>query len=260
MAKLRASLEIIAPTVEDAVARGAEELGLPRERLEVEVLDEGTKGLFGLGSRQARVRLTVREPGQVPEPPPAPPEAAPEQPATVETPPQPSRAPALTSEVGPEELRMERVTRETVLELLERMGFDAEVQTHWGEPDAPGETRYLHVDIEGEDLGPLIGRHSETLSAFQYITRLIVGKELETGAPVIVDIGGYRARRERQLRRMARQMAKQAVERNRTMSLEPMPPNERRIIHLELRDDDTVTTESIGEGDRRKVTIIPSQS
>lgn len=261
MAKLRASLEIIAPTVEDAVARGAEELGLPRERLEVEVLDEGTKGLFGLGSRQARVRLTVREPSQTPEAAPTPPETVEEQPGPVEMPPQPSRREAPTSaEFGPEELRMQRVTRETVLELLERMGFEADVQTHWGEPDAPGETRYLHVDIEGEALGSLIGRRSETLSAFQYITRLIVGKELETGAPVIVDIGGYRARRERQLRRMARQMAKQAVERNRTMSMEPMPPNERRIIHLELRDDDSVTTESIGEGDRRKVTIIPRQS
>lgn len=264
MAKLRASLEIIAPTVEDAVARGTQELGLPPEQLEVEVLDEGTKGLFGLGSRQARVRLTVREPGQAPEEAleeaPTAPEAAEAPPAWTERPAPAPRPEAPSAELGPEEMEMERVTRETVLELLDRMGFRAEVETHWGEPDAPGETRYLHVDIEGEDLGALIGRRSETLSAFQYITRLIVGKELETGAPVIVDIAGYRARREGQLRRMARQMAKQAIERNRTISMEPMPPNERRIIHLELRDDDAVTTESVGEGDRRKVTIIPHQS
>jgi spoIIIJ-associated protein len=264
MAKLRASLEIIAPTVEDAVERGAKELGLAPERLEIEVLDEGAKGLFGLGSRQARVRLTVREPGQAPKAAleEAPPAAAviEEQPAPAERRAQVAPAESPAAELGAVELEMERVTRETVLELLDRMGFRADVRTHWGEPDAPGETRYLHVDIEGEDLGALIGRRSETLSAFQYITRLIVGKELETGAPVIVDIGGYRARRERQLRRMARQMAKQAVERNRTMSMEPMPPNERRIVHLELRDDDAVTTESVGEGDRRKVTIIPRTS
>jgi spoIIIJ-associated protein len=274
MAKLRASVEIIAPSVEEAVERGARELGLEPEELEVEVLDEGSKGLFGLGSRQSRVRLTVRdreaeaEQAEVtaapePEPPaaPAPPEREPTAPTMAEEP--PSRvevAPPTPADISAEQAEIERVTRETVAELLERMGFSAEIQSHWGEPDAPGETRYLHVDVEGDNLGALIGRKSETLSAFQYITRLIVGKELEAPAPVIVDVDGYRARREDQLRRMARQMAKQAVDQNRTMRLEPMPPNERRIIHIELRENDAVTTESIGEGDRRKVTIIPTQS
>lgn len=273
MAKLRASLEIIAPSVEEALQRGAQELGLDPEELEVEVLDEGSKGLFGLGSRQARVRLTVRDkeaeveeapaaPAPEPAPPPAPtpPEPEPTPPAAPEAaPPQVEAAPPVPTDISAEQAELERVTRETVVELLERMGFSAEVHSHWGEPDAPGETRYLHVDIEGDNLGALIGRKSETLSAFQYITRLIVGKELEKPAPVIVDVDGYRARREEQLRRMARQIARQAVDQNRTMRLEPMPPNERRIIHLELREDDAVTTESVGEGDGRKVTIIPAQ-
>lgn len=74
----------------------------------------------------------------------------------------------------------------------------------------------------------------------------------------MVDVEGYRARRERQLRRLARRMAQQAVERGRTMVLEPMPAHERRIIHLELRDHEQVRTESVGEGERRKVTIIPT--
>ncbi len=76
---------------------------------------------------------------------------------------------------------------------------------------------------------------------------------------MVIDVEGYRARREQQLRRLARRMADQAIELGRTMVLEPMPPNERRIIHIELRDHPSVATESIGEGARRKVTIIPNR-
>jgi spoIIIJ-associated protein len=103
----------------------------------------------------------------------------------------------------------------------------------------------------------LIGRRGETLSALQYITRLIVGKELHKPIAVVIDVEGYRARREQQLRRLARRMAQQTIERGRTMSLEPMPANERRIIHIELREHSQVYTESVGEGEKRKVTIIP---
>jgi spoIIIJ-associated protein len=111
--------------------------------------------------------------------------------------------------------------------------------------------------LHGTDLSILIGHRGETLAALQYITRLIVGKELHRPLPIVLDVEGYRARRERQLRQLAQRMAQQAVERGRTMTLEPMPANERRIIHIELRDHAQVTTESIGEGEHRKVTIIP---
>ena len=123
--------------------------------------------------------------------------------------------------------------------------------------NAPGKLRPLFVDIHGDDLSLLIGRGGDTLDAFQYIVRLILGKELKKPVPVIIDVEGYRARREQTLRRLARRMADQALERGRTLSLEPMPPNERRIIHIELRENPDVRTQSVGEGDRRKVTIIP---
>jgi len=231
----------IAPTVEEAIRRGAEELGLPQETFEVEVLDKGGKGLFGLGSRQARVRLTVR---------------AYEAPSAAEA---PEPAAEAAADLGEEESDEEalRVTRDTVQELLQRMGVEAEIHAAWGEPDAPGKIRPLHVDIHGDDLSLLIGRRGETLSALQYITRLIVGKELKRPISVLIDVEGYRARREQQLRRLARRMASQAVETSRTMTLEPMPAYERRIIHLELRDDPNVDTLSVGEGRHRKVTIIP---
>ncbi|MDF1500472.1 MAG: Jag N-terminal domain-containing protein [Anaerolineales bacterium] len=245
MKDTRPSLEIIAPTVDEAIAQGATELGLPEEALEIEILDEGGGGLFGLGSRQARVRLTVRSAeGQ--------PSAAPvasESPAETED--------RIEDTDLDEEAEALRITRDTVEELLQRMNIQAEVDAYWGEADTPGKIKPLHVEIHGDDLSILIGRRGKTLSALQYITRLIVGKELKRPVSVMIDVEGYRERREQQLRRLARRMATQAVETSRTMSLEPMPAYERRIVHIELRGDPQVETLSVGEGKRRKVTIVP---
>jgi spoIIIJ-associated protein len=247
MSESQPSIEVIAPTIEEAVAKGVRELGVPQEDLTVEVLDEGSKGLLGVGSRQARVRLTLGgEPGQPPM------DTA--EPAAAKAPPPASSAAA---DEGDEQELTLQLTHEAVEDLLERMEVEAEVEAHWGEPDAPGKLRPLFVDIHGNDLSLLIGRGGDTLDSLQYIVRLILGKELKKPVPVIIDVEGYRARREQTLRRLARRMAEQALERGRTLSLEPMPPNERRIIHIELRDNPKVRTQSIGEGDRRKVTIIP---
>jgi spoIIIJ-associated protein len=234
MGTMRTSLEVIAPTVDEAVARGAAELGRPESELEVEVLDEGGRGVLGLGARQARVRLSVRSERE-----------------------RPPAQPEMSEAESEDDAQALQVAIDTVNELLSRMGFIARVTGHWEEQTEPGEIRPLHVDIHGDDLSTLIGRKGETLSALQYITRLIVSKELDGPIAVVIDIEGYRARRERQLRQLARRMAQQAQERGRTLTLEPMPANERRIIHLELRDHPSVYTESVGEGSARKVTIVP---
>jgi spoIIIJ-associated protein len=115
----------------------------------------------------------------------------------------------------------------------------------------------VSVDVNGDDLSILIGRRAETLNALQYITSLIVSKEIGRYVPIIVDVEGYRVRREGQLRQLARRMADQAIKTGRRQILEPMPANERRIIHIELRENPKVSTESVGEEPRRKVTIIP---
>ncbi|MEE8567165.1 MAG: RNA-binding cell elongation regulator Jag/EloR, partial [Anaerolineales bacterium] len=222
MAEKRTSIEVIAPTVEEAVARGAQELNLPEEALEVEILDEGSKGFLGLGSRQVRLRLTVRTTT-----------IQPEEPTPVERMPDADDGDAV------------RITHETVEELLQRMGIQARVEAHWGDVDPPGRIRPLMVNVSGDDLSILIGRRGETLSALQYITRLIVGKELKQPVAVVIDVEGYRARRERELRMLARRMAEQTIETGRTMTLEPMPANERRIIHIELRENPNVDTQSI---------------
>ncbi|MBF8283093.1 MAG: hypothetical protein HW378_2008 [Anaerolineales bacterium] len=150
-----------------------------------------------------------------------------------------------------------QVARQSLEELLAKMKIKAEVRASWGAPQEPGEAPQLLLDVQGNDLGMLIGRKGETLAALQYIVRLIISKQLNQAVSLAVDVEGYRQRREQQLRRMAQRVAEQAVQRGRTMTLEPMPANERRIIHLELRDHLAVRTESVGEGDRRKVTIIP---
>lgn len=242
----RASVEIIAPTVDEAVERGAQELGVTPDRLLVEVLDEGGGGMLGLNARQARVRLTLLGSAA---PPPAPAERSAKSAPTLEE-----------DESDDSEQPVARelvVARETVRELVSLIGLEARVVSRWGTSEDPDEPRPVLVDVMGDDLSLLIGRRGESLAALQYIARLIVGKELGSYAPLVVDVEGYRARRETQLRQLARRMADQAVERGRTMTLEPMSAAERRIIHLELRDHQRVFTESIGEGEERKVTIVP---
>jgi spoIIIJ-associated protein len=244
MAEKKTSLEVIAPTVEEAVSRGAEELGIPEGDLQVEVLDKGGKGFLGISPRQARVRLSIGIPGDAP--------PSRDEPGHDDS--SPASSEAASSDDDAEAVR---AAHDTVVELVQRLGLEAHITAEWGEKDPEARIRPLLVDVQGDDLGILIGRGGETLTALQYISRLIVAKELERPVAVVIDIEGYRARREQQLGRLAQKMAAQATELDRTMELEPMPPNERRIIHVALRDNPAVTTESIGEGSGRKVTIIP---
>lgn len=231
----RTTLEIIAPSIEEAVARGLEQLGVSRESVEVDVLDEGSKGFLGFGARQVRVRLTLK-----------PVEAAP----TVEATPV---MPSVPQSAADDHLL--EFAAQTTRDLLSRMKLTARVETRYGEPDLQGDVP-LHVEIRGDDLSVLIGRRAETLNALQYILALIVSKEADRWVQVVVDVEGYRARRERQLRQLARRMAEQAIRTGKRQVLEPMSSAERRIIHLELRDHPQVTSESIGEEPNRKVTIV----
>jgi len=233
----RTTLEVIAPTVEEAVAQGCSDLGLPQEAVDVEVLDAGSRGLLGIGGRQARVRLTIKSAGGV-----AVPAAAVPAPAALDAAPQSDATLDLA--------------RRTVTELLDKMKIHASVAAKYGPADEEGNLP-VQVDVRGNDLGVLIGRRAEILNALQYVVNLIVSKQLEHWVQVIVDVEGYRARRERQLRQMAHRMADQAVKTGRRQVLEPMTASERRIIHMELRDVPEVTTQSIGEEPARKVTIVP---
>jgi spoIIIJ-associated protein len=267
MSDTHANLEIIAPSIEEAVARGLADLGLPEEAVEVEVLDAGSKGLFGLGFRQARVRLTIKQKEQQASSQQA--AAAPQKAAAASVAVASSPAAARTEEPTPvmadEEEELEEgvdqnlldVARDTVSELLKAMKVRARVTVQMGHPEDAQDRTPVQVDIRGDDLSILIGPKAETLNALQYIAALIISKEVGHSIPLVVDVEGYRARRSQQIRQLARRMAEQAARTGRRQVLEPMPASERRLVHIELRDNPDVSTESVGEEPRRKVTIVP---
>jgi spoIIIJ-associated protein len=148
--------------------------------------------------------------------------------------------------------------KELLQGLVDRMNVRARVEiVQQSEAEADEDDRVPVLNIVGEDLGVLIGRQNEVLNALELITRMMVNQSVHVRSEFIVDVNGYRARRAESLRKLALRMADQVVETGRTAALEPMPPAERRIIHLALRDHPEVTTQSVGEGDRRKVTIVP---
>jgi spoIIIJ-associated protein len=118
----------------------------------------------------------------------------------------------------------------------------------------------LALDIKGDDLGILIGRRGQTLACLEYITKLIVVGRLKTWLPLSVDVAGYKERRRDSLQRLALYLAEQVKSRRNSITMEPMPADERRIVHLTLADNPDVTTHSIGEGEDRKVVILLKQS
>ncbi len=237
------SIEMTGETVEDAIAKGLAELGVTSTDVLVEVLEEPSRGVFGIGAHPARVRLDViaRRAPATPAQPPAmylPEEDDDDMPASVTT--------DEDAEVG----------RVVLAEILEKMEIRATVEVRRADGTEENVPWLLNVVGTG-DLNPLIGRRGETLAALQYVTRLITSRELQRRANIVVDVDSYKARRTSKLHELAMRMADQAIEQKRTVALEPMPPYERRIIHMALRTRDDVETRSVGEGEGRKVTIVP---
>ncbi|MGD0764838.1 MAG: RNA-binding cell elongation regulator Jag/EloR [Dehalococcoidia bacterium] len=221
-------------TVEEAVEKALAQLGLERAQVEIEVVKEGRGGILGIGGEDARVIVRAK--------------AAPGAAKDVES--------AATEEDDEGDVESAVEVLETLLSLL---GVDATVRVR--QPETPGDGVALVkavLDISGDDLGILIGRRGETLSSLQYIVNLMVGRRLKTRTAFGVDVAGYRRRREESLKSLAMQMAARVKSSGQIMTLEPMPPNERRIVHLALAQDASVITESIGEGENRKVVIRPS--
>lgn len=260
MQQERTNLEIIAPTIDEAIEQGLDQLGLPKDAVEIEILDSGSKGLLGLGHRQARVRLTIRDEE------PSPGNRKADKPAQEST--GKSQAKPASSKVEKQETKPKapkenslgddhelQVARAVIEEMLDKLKVFAKVDVKYLEPEERNGERTIFIEITGEDLSILIGRKSEILNALQYLCSLIVCRELGNWVPLLIDIQGYRSRRESQLRRIADRMADQAILTGKKQVLEPMPAGERRIIHIQLKDHPDVITESMGEEPNRKVTI-----
>ncbi len=179
------------------------------------VLKEGKSGFLGFGGEEAAVRVFRRQPEEV-------------------------RQAAAT------------LAKEVLEELLSLMQVSASVEEK--EPSEEGRA-IVGLDINGEDLGILIGRRGQTLYSLQYLVYLMVGHRLKAHVPITIDVAGYRERREEALKNLAWRIAERVMVTGQLVPLESMPASERRIIHLALRDYPGVTTQSIGEGDDRKVTI-----
>ena len=261
-------------TIEAAIGAGLAALRMSRDEVEIEVVRPGSRGVLGIGAEDAVVRLSAARPAK-PEPKPTPEPVAPKvesKPAPAPVAPTPATPPApkpVAKPVEPKAPSADLVSDEKALAaaqkgqellsgLLERMGLAATVEiVPQSDAEADEDDRALVLNIVGDDLGALIGRQNETLSALEFVTRLMVNQQVRTRTTFVVDVNGYRAKRAAALRKLALRMADQVIQNGRTVSLEPMPPAERRIIHMTLREHPTITTQSIGEGDRRKVTILP---
>jgi spoIIIJ-associated protein len=214
-------VEASGKTVDEAIAKALEQLGLDRSQVEVEIISEGRTGLFGLGGENARV---------------------------------------LVKPLGAEQVSVESPTIEMAVQLLRRllelMDVDADVTARAPETPGDGLGRASAVlDVNGEDLGILIGRRGSTLAALQYMVNHMVSRQLKSKALVGVDVERYKRRREEALIGLAQRLADKVKASGRTITLEPMPANERRIVHLALASDPQVVTVSLGEGETRKVLI-----
>ena len=241
----RNSVEIQAVSIDDAVRLALEQLGRQREEVEVEVLAEpsGDEG----DEQEALVRVTVR--GQS------------SQPTTSAAPrrvgqPTPRAATANAPAIVPDEPTQIAITVTT--ELLQAMGFQVRVvpQPVLDDEEQDGPP-LVGVNVLGRDLGLLIGRRGDHLAQLQYMVNLLVTRRLGHWTRISVDIEGYKRRREESLTGLANRVAQQVARSGREIQLEPMPANERRIIHIALRNDPAVSTESSGEGELRRVSIQP---
>ncbi len=340
-------IEMTGETVEEAIAKGLEELGVSPAQVMIEVLDEPSEAMFGSAPRLARVRLQLMggRPASSPatfipsppaqddlhemvygdedapysepphkqqgSPPPKRDEAPRREPradrtaegrrgdrdrgqgergdrgqrqrdARGERPPRESsraadreRKPVFEVDIDdkdeelpilyqpdevPESEQDEeaQVSKVVLNEILERMGVRAQVFVLRAQPGEDGGKSPWVLDIgNGRNLSRLIGRRGETLASLQYLTRLVASRELQRRVDIVVDVESYKVKRAGTLHSLALRMASEAIAQKRTITLEPMPPHERRIIHLALRGRTDVTTKSLGEGSARKVTIIP---
>jgi spoIIIJ-associated protein len=211
-------IELTAKTVEEATKMALEQLGVSEDQVEVTVLKKGRGGVLGVGAEEAKilVRVIGKQPG---------------------------------NSTGMTDIADE--SKEVLENLVKLLGIEATIDITQGNDESP-----LTLNISGDDLGALIGRHGQALASLQYILRMIVAEKQKSWIPINIDVAGYKQRRYESLQKLALRLADQVKSSRRPINLEPMPADERRIIHIALSEHPEVTTQSTGEGEQRKVIVL----
>jgi len=212
-------LEISAKTVEEATRVALAQLGVTLEEVDITVLKKGKSGLLGVGAEDAKIKVMLLDDED-------------------------ERQPGAMSDAAD-------TARQVLIDILHAMGIQATVDvTGSGDEGVP-----VTLNIEGDDLGVLIGRRGQALSSLQYLVRLIVAEKLKKWVSINVDVDWYKKRHYEALKKLALRLSDQVARRRHPITMEPMPPDERRIVHITLADNPDVMTQSTGDGDGRRVVI-----
>lgn len=203
-------IEVSAKTVNDAITEACRKLEITSDKLDYEVIEEGSSGFLGIGSRPAVIRTAAKV----------------------------------------EKLSLDETARKFMSDVFRAMNMDVEITVTYNEEEA-----MMDVDLSGDEMGVLIGKRGQTLDSLQYLLSLVVNKEAEGYIRVKVDTENYRDRRKETLENLAKNIAYKVKKTRRSVSLEPMNPYERRIIHSALQNDKFVSTHSEGEEPFRKVVV-----
>ena len=238
------SVEETARTVHEAVRRALQKLGKAEDQVDVTVVSRGSPPqILAFGAEPAQVRVTVKPETPAPEP------ALETEPPALPPAPPADDAEDAVADADLQGTRDAEFAQLMLAELLDRMGLKLDIQVRSIDP--------VTLNAVGPGVAELIGRRGTTLRALQFVLSIMVNKQLERRIRLVVDADGYRQRRESLLEGMAERLAQRVRVTGQQMVLEPMPPDERRIVHLALVDDPEVTTESEGAGDNRRVVIKP---
>lgn len=210
MEKENAYVEVTAKTVNEAITEACRKFGVTSDKLDYQIVEEGSSGFLGIGSKPAVIKAAVKI----------------------------------------EKLSEEVVAKNFLRDVFEAMNMEVAIDIQY---DEVGKT--MDIELSGEEMGVLIGKRGQTLDSLQYLVSLVVNKEADEYIRVKVDTEDYRARRKETLENLAKNIAYKVKKTRRAVSLEPMNPYERRIIHSALQNDKYIATHSEGDEPFRRVVV-----
>lgn len=238
---MNGSIRVSAKTADDAITEALIQLGVTSDRLEYKVIEKGSLGFLGIGMKQAVIEAWKKEE----------PVEEIEEPKSVSVETKEEKELTEVSKVGQDKVSEDTIqaVESFLKDTLKAMGMDVEITSEIDEEGA------LNIDMKGDNMGILIGKRGQTLDSLQYLANRVANKYQDSYVRVKLDTENYRARREETLRKLAKNIASKVKRTRRAVSLEPMNPYERRIIHAALQSDPQITTHSEGEEPYRKVVI-----